>query len=203
MDEAYNILRAHYPNRENGFYRDWIDRTIIASTEIRIPRPKTIIENLKPCLTTPRGGCMKDNLGGEVNLWDTVIGEIIRWEKDKFPDTVPKPMGVTEQKIYKIPPEFEREDIKLDLNKGVCCGLMDRDYKWLKSKQLASFFAKEMSIKYKMGKGVNANGTPRISWKAFEQLWGFPYGKLRECYNDYRKTNQLPIGIEDIEKIFK
>lgn len=82
-------------------------------------------------------------------------------------------------------------------------GLIDRDYKWLKGLQLLACFAREMSLKLRLGKGNNSDGTPRISWQPFERLFNISNGKLRANYNDVQKTGQHPSDHTLIDRIFK
>jgi hypothetical protein len=94
-------------------------------------------------------------------------------------------------------------DAKKYLAKAMQLGLIDANYKWLKGLQLLACFAMEMSLRLKLGKGVNSNGQPRISWKPFENLFGVPSGKLRLNLNDIQKTGQDPKEIELINKVFE
>lgn len=82
-------------------------------------------------------------------------------------------------------------------------GLIDKDYRWLYSLQLLACFAREMSLKFNLGKGRNSDGTPRISWQPFERLFKLSNGKLRASYNDIQKTGQQPIGYTLIDRLFK
>ena len=82
-------------------------------------------------------------------------------------------------------------------------GLMDEQYKWLKGLQLLACFAREMSLKFKWGKGVNGNGEPRISWQPFELFYGLKKYTLRSNYNDIQKTGQQPTDSALIDQLFK
>lgn len=82
-------------------------------------------------------------------------------------------------------------------------GLIGGEYKWLKGLQLLACFAREMSLKLRLGKGCNSDGTPRISWEHFERLFNIPKGKLRANYSDIQKTGQDPTEIWIIDRIFK
>lgn len=82
-------------------------------------------------------------------------------------------------------------------------GLMDGQYKWLKGLQLLACFAREMSLKFKWGKGVNGNGEPRISWQPLEQFYGLKKYTLRSNYNDIQKTGQQPTDSALIDQLFK
>lgn len=81
-------------------------------------------------------------------------------------------------------------------------GLMDEQYKWLKGLQLLACFAREMSLKFKWGKGVNGNGEPRISWQPLEQFYGLKKYTLRSNYNDIQKTGQQPTDSALIDRLF-
>ena len=80
---------------------------------------------------------------------------------------------------------------------------MSEDYKWLKGLQLLACFAREMSLKFKLGKGINSAGTQRVSWKPFELLFNIEEGKLRANFSDIQKTGQQPTDHTLIDKIFK
>ena len=69
-------------------------------------------------------------------------------------------------------------------------------YKWLMGLQMLSCFAREMSIKFNMGKG-------RIAWKPFEILFGIERGKLRLNYNDIQKTGQAPKDAHMIDELYE
>lgn len=69
-------------------------------------------------------------------------------------------------------------------------------YKWLMGLQMLSCFAREMSIKFNMGKG-------RIAWKPFEILFGIERGKLRLNYNDIQKTGQDPKDAHMIDELYE
>ena len=95
-----------------------------------------------------------------------------------------------------IPKELDNDEAKTYFKKAVELGLMTDDFRWLKGLQMLSCFAREMSLKYNLGKGE------RISWKPFETLFGVPKGKLRLNYNDIQKTGQNPSEAYLIDKIF-
>ena len=80
---------------------------------------------------------------------------------------------------------------------------MDCNYKWLKGMQMLACFAYEMSKKLKLGKGENADGRSRITWKPFETLFSVDRGKLRLNYNDIQKTGQQPKDSYLIDGVFK
>ena len=74
---------------------------------------------------------------------------------------------------------------------------MDNNNNWLKGLQMLACFAREMSLKLKLGKGE------RISWKPFETLFNVPVRKLRLNYNDIQKTGQAPKEEYLIDKVFE
>lgn len=101
-----------------------------------------------------------------------------------------------------IPKELDTDEAKGYFTKAVELGLMSDDFRWLKGLQMLACFAREMSLKLKLGKGVNSDGTPRISWKPFESLFGVPYGKLRLNINDIQNKGQNPKKAYLIDQIF-
>lgn len=102
-----------------------------------------------------------------------------------------------------IPTELSTPEAKVYLDKAIELGLMDSNYKWLKGLQMLACFAREMSMKLQLGKGVNGDGQPRISWLPFETLFNLERYKLRSNYNDIQKTGQSPIEIGLIDKVFE
>lgn len=109
------------------------------------------------------------------------------------------------------PPEHQRpmpdvlatDEAKRYFEKAIDLGLMDADYNWLKGLQMLACFAREMSMKLQLGKGVNGDGQPRISWQPFETLFNLERYKLRSNYNDIQKTGQSPKEIGLIDKVFE
>lgn len=99
-----------------------------------------------------------------------------------------------------IDPRLTTDEAKAYFSQAIELGLMDRDYDWLKGKEMLSCFAREMSIALGMGKGTGADGQPRIAWKPFESLFGVE--KLRYNYNDIQKTGQSPSESYLIDGIF-
>ena len=96
-----------------------------------------------------------------------------------------------------LPEELKSDEAKAYFEKAIEKGLMDENYKWLKGLQLLSCFAREMSLKLKLGKG------DRISWKPFETLFHLNPNKLRFNYNDIQKTGVAPKDDYIIDEIFK
>lgn len=101
-----------------------------------------------------------------------------------------------------LPSELDTEQARRYFAKALENGLIDEQYKWLKGLQLAACFAREMSQKLEIGKGINADGSKRVNWRVFEELWGYKKGKLRANYNDVQKTGQQPNGSNVIDAIF-
>ena len=102
-----------------------------------------------------------------------------------------------------LPMELDNDEAAKYFAKAIEIGLMDESDNWSKGKQLLSCFAREMSLRLGLNKAQNSDGTQRISWQPFEQLFKIDKGKLRSNYNDIQKTGQTPHGIELIDKIFE
>lgn len=110
----------------------------------------------------------------------------------------------TSPEVWRLPIELDTPEAQGYIKKAVDLGLMGIEptgYRWLRSLQLLSCFAREMSLKLKLGKGRD-NDNPRISWKECERAFNIPKGKLRASYNEIQKTGESPIGIELIDQIF-
>ncbi|MCR4582234.1 MAG: hypothetical protein K5764_01580 [Prevotella sp.] len=101
-----------------------------------------------------------------------------------------------EPEPQQIPPQLATPEAQNYFARAIELGLMDSNYNWLKGLQMLSCFAREMSIKLKLGKGE------RISWKPFEILFGVEQGKLRLNYNDIQKTGQDPSESYLVDRIF-
>ncbi len=102
-----------------------------------------------------------------------------------------------------LPQELDTPESKDYFKKAVALGLMDENYKWRYGLQMLSCFARDMSLRLHLGKGVNADNTERISWKPFETLFKLKPGTLRSNYNDIQKTGQNPKGAHLIDRLFK
>lgn len=102
-----------------------------------------------------------------------------------------------------VPDVLATDEAKRYFEKAIDLGLMDTDFNWLKGLQMLACFAREMSMKLQLGKGVNGDGQPRISWQPFETLFNLERYKLRSNYNDIQKTGQSPIEIGLIDKVFE
>ena len=120
-------------------------------------------------------------------VYDTAKGYIGWMEEQNKPQQ--------EQKNL-LPEGLRSDEATAYFNKAIELGLMDDEYQWKKGLQLLSCFAREMSLKLKLGKGG------RISWKPFEQLFKQQKGKLRLNYNDIQKTGQEPSDVYLIDEVF-
>lgn len=102
-----------------------------------------------------------------------------------------------------LPPELQTDEARKYFERARELGLIDEKYNWLDGKEMLACFAREMSLKLNLGKGVNADGLPRLSWKPFEQLFGIKPGKLRGNLNDIRnKRGSDPSKGKLIDKVF-
>ena len=134
-----------------------------------------------------------------INLW-------IRLHQQVTTDSEPQPeaqITVNEPQQIKLPKELDNDEAAKYFAKAIEVGVMDEKYNWLKGLQLLSCFARDMSLKLGLSKAQNSDGTKRITWKPFEQLFKIDNGKLRSNYNDIQKTGDLPKDIHLINKIFE
>lgn len=100
-----------------------------------------------------------------------------------------------------LPPELSTPEAMKYWKKAQEAGLVDEHYQWLKTKVLLACFAKEMSDRFDLGKGANSDGSKRINWKIFENLFG--ESNLRGALNDLKKTGDNPLNINLVNDIFK
>lgn len=105
------------------------------------------------------------------------------------------------QRSNKLPPELSTSEAMEIWKKAQKAGLVDEQYKWLETKVLLACFAKEMSDRFNLGKGTNSDGSKRINWKIFENL--FDILGLRGALNDLKKTGEDPLNINLVNDIFK
>lgn len=129
----------------------------------------------------------------------------LKWNLLNEPQQVastPAPMQV-QPKQFTLPKELDNDEAAKYFAKAIEVGVMDDGYNWLKGLQLLSCFAREMSLKLGLGKAQNSDGTKRISWKPFEQLFKIDRGRLRSNYNDIQKIGQAPHDVYLIDKIFE
>lgn len=96
-----------------------------------------------------------------------------------------------------LPDQLNTDEARRYFRKAIDLGLMSEEYKWLKGLQMLACFARDFSMKLRLGKGN------RISWKPFESLFGIEPGKLRLNYNDIQKTGQNPSESGLIDKVFE
>ena len=101
-----------------------------------------------------------------------------------------------------LPEELRTDEAKRYIDKAIEVGLMDDGYQWKQGLQMLACFCYEMSLNLKLGKGENSDGTPRISWRPFEDLFCVPHGKLRQNYNDIQKAGRNPWMARLIDKVF-
>lgn len=101
----------------------------------------------------------------------------------------------------KLPPELSTSEAMKIWNKAQGIGVIDDHYKWVETKVLLACFAKEMSDRFNLGKGTNSDGSKRINWKIFENLFGI--SNLRGALNDIKKTGENPVNINLVNDIFK
>lgn len=143
------------------------------------------VEDLKGVGATPYDVDSLRIIAHYAEFWISVIA-------DCYPD-IAQPVGV-------LPPELNTPQADEVFKKAVDLGLMTSDYRWLKGKEMAACFAREMSLLLGLGKGENENGAPRISWAPFEKL--FHFEKLRSNFNDIQKTGQEPTDAYLLKEIF-
>ena len=110
----------------------------------------------------------------------------------------------TEQSAMRaLPPELDNDDAKMYFAKAVGKELMTDQYEWKSSQVLLACFAQEMCKKLGLGKAKNSDGTKRMVWKPFEELFNIKKGALRISLNDIQKTGADPKDIDKINEIFK
>lgn len=112
---------------------------------------------------------------------------------------------------FKNPPQYksiiDTDTAKAYFSKTIEKGLIsinnDGSYTWNKGLQLLSCFSQQMSDALNLSKSCNSDGTKRIAWKPFEELFNIERGKLRSNFNDIKKTGCFPADIEMVDSIFK
>ena len=171
--------------------------------------------------------CGKYDIYGDINEFyvgdDQYKKEVLFWENERkkfanwldsvanslaanLPDTAAQNKStkqIAEPQQSTLPKELDNDEAAKYFAKAIEIGLMDESYNWSKGMQLLSCFAREMSLKLGLSKAQNSDGTQRISWLPFEQLFKIDKSKIRANYNDIQKTGQNPHGIELIDKIFE
>lgn len=111
--------------------------------------------------------------------------------------------GATPSEGWKLPTELDTPEAWEIWRQAQERGLMTSDFRWLKGLQLLACFAREISLRFHLGKGFNSDGTERINWRIFEDLLKIRRGRLRSNYNDIQKTGDDPIGIDIVNEIFE
>lgn len=136
--------------------------------------------------------------GEPYDMLSTLTG-IIKWYEEEAQYILEVENGNPKE----LPKELDTENAKNYFEKAISKKLMDEQYKWLKGLQLLSCFAQEMSDALDLGKGVNDDGSKRISWKPFEELFNIEKGKLRSNFSDIKKSGCYPSNIKDVKSIFE
>lgn len=132
------------------------------------------------------------------NAMEIVCNQIDLQDNEKqAQDNEASPLCIFLNKV----PENKRGEAEKYLNKAIELALITQKHEWTKGKELLSWFVVEFSRKCNMGKGVNRNDQPRISWQPFETL--FNIRGLRNNYNDTQKTGRDPIDKELIDRVFE
>lgn len=101
--------------------------------------------------------------------------------------------GKPQQKA--IPNELCTDEVKKYFELAINKGLLDNEYKWIKTKALLVYFCSRLSDKLSLGKG------DRIAWKPFEDF--FNIKNMRGTLNDIQKIGKNPKGYEVIDEILK
>lgn len=153
-----------------------------------------------------------DKVGYYFNYLYCIMVKFEKWLKDILPfykidfnDIVVSKIDDNRQndaqRSNKLPPELSTSEAMEIWKKAQKAGLVDEQYKWLETKVLLACFAKEMSDRFNLGKGTNSDGSKRINWKIFENL--FDILGLRGALNDLKKTGENPLNINLVNDIFK
>ena len=125
----------------------------------------------------------------------------IRYLRDRLNEL--KPNHNQSSSVHQLPDQLDTDKARRYFRKAIDLGLMSEEYEWLKGLQMLACFARDMSLKLNLNKATNSDGTKRISWKPFENLFEVEQGKLRLNYNDIQKTGQNPSEIGLIDKVFE
>ena len=123
------------------------------------------------------------------------------FQKDLFGDK-DKTIGATAPNGLRLPSVLNTPECWEIWEQAKEKGLISDNFKWQNGLQLLACFAREMSLRFSLGKGINSNGTKRINWRIFEELFNIEKGKLRSNYNDIQKTGAEPSEINIINEIF-
>ena len=217
MKEFVKELEQLQENVQKAIF-DGLQKQIIAQAEfVRAEQPENFLSYIGNEIASADASMLKmvqesSKEGAELGA----ISEIYIWNKERKKALIrlrdeylqQTPQSLNQEKTapepqQTMPDELNNDEAKRYFKKAIDIGLMDANYKWLKGLQLLACFAKDMSINLNLGKGVNSDGGPRISWKPFETLFKLPVGKLRLNYNDIQKTGQTPRDIWMVDKVFE
>lgn len=132
----------------------------------------------------------------EIYIWNKERKKALERLKKEYLELTQQPQSLNPEP-QQIPKELTTPEAKAYFKKAIELGLMDSNNHWLKGQQMLTCFAREMSIRLKIGKG------DRIAWKPFEILFNVSSGKLRLNYNDIQKTGQAPKDVKLIDKVFE
>ncbi|MBD5191344.1 MAG: hypothetical protein HDS88_00470 [Bacteroidales bacterium] len=138
-------------------------------------------------------------------------------EKGRANDTLDLSNGITIAEVteggteeHKIPKVFLTPEAQKYINAAIAVGLTNEQYDWLPKNQkgtkhltLLAYFACKMSDALNLGHGRNSNGSTRIRWQPFEELFKLKKGKLRTLYNEIHKTGLNPIGSDLVDRVFE
>lgn len=126
----------------------------------------------------PFPGCYDDSLIFVTPMYEYAVEVLRSHRKDN--------QAAHNSNAPNLPPELSTPQASEIFKRAKDEGLIDDGYNWLKGKQFLACFARRMSLALNLSKGINPDGTPRISWKPFEVLFGYQPGKLRANYNDVK-----------------
>lgn len=154
---------------------------------------------------TPQQELEKDRLLNAIGFIESKYGVDLfsEYQDERTIKPIDDAKELAQCECSELPKELQSDDAKKFFAKAIDLGLMSESYEWKKGLQLLACFAREMSLHLNMGKGYNADGTKRISWKPFEILFDITRNKLRSNYNDIQKTGQNPSDIDLIDKVFE
>lgn len=119
-----------------------------------------------------------------------VANYILQWITEKIKAAYDNPISNKFDAGSRLPEVLTTPEALKIFEQARDLGLIGGEYKWLKGLQLLACFAREMSLKLRLGKGCNSDGTPRISWEHFERLFNIPKGKLREITATYKRQGK-------------
>lgn len=106
-------------------------------------------------------------------------------------------------KAVTIPPELQTDEAARMFALAMEEGLINERYEWQKGREMLACFAREASLYLGLGKGVDADDKPRISWKPFETLFGIEPNKLKSNLKDVQKRGSDPKEAYLIDSVFR